>query len=338
MNYLQKKVTSILNVFFAPFSKEVPLTHIKKILIITNGRLGDSLLSLPLIHSIRNAHPHAKISLLVDPLFKELWKYQPYHDDLLFYKAPWMSYEKTPRPFASWVALLKKIRKQSYDVIIDTRGDFRNMLLIGFLSKARIRISHTYSGKGLLTSSIPYTPRHEVENGLAIASKLGGVKTPYTFHVGKKEQKKADALLKDIPSPRIIIFPTPGYESKEWDNKKWAAIADAIEGEVLFAGAKGDTNPSTIMKHMKTKATDFTGVLTLNELAGVLKRTVLAIGVDTGPMHLAAATGVKTVTLFGPTDPVRWRPYGKGDIIKKERVADITIQDVLEKIHENTLS
>ncbi|MHB8092457.1 MAG: lipopolysaccharide heptosyltransferase I [Syntrophales bacterium] len=124
-----------------------------------------------------------------------------------------------------------------------------------------------------------------------------------------------NSTLQQAHPPFIAINPVAFWETKLWEDEKFARLGDRIWQElgitVVLTG--GDAEPlEKIMKLMKTKALNLGGKTSLRELAALYKRAKIVVTTDSGPMHLAAAVGTPTVALFGPTDPVRTGPYGPG--------------------------
>ena len=115
--------------------------------------------------------------------------------------------------------------------------------------------------------------------------------------------------------PFIAVSPVAFWETKLWEDEKFALLGDRIQMElgatVVLTG--GNAEPlEKIRKLMKTKALNLGGKTSLRELAALYKRAKIVVTTDSGPMHLAAAVGTPVVALFGPTDPVRTGPYGPG--------------------------
>jgi len=124
-----------------------------------------------------------------------------------------------------------------------------------------------------------------------------------------------NAALQHADRPFIAVSPVAFWETKLWEDEKFALLGDRLWQElgitVVLTG--GDAKPlEKIMKLMKTKALNLGGQTSLRELAALYKRAKIVVTTDSGPMHLAAAVGTPTVALFGPTDPVRTGPYGPG--------------------------
>ncbi len=113
-----------------------------------------------------------------------------------------------------------------------------------------------------------------------------------------------------------IVYANPAarWETKFWTIPAWAEFGDVIVerigARVVFAGSSDDApHISAIVEHMKTKPIIAAGKLNLSEAVALLAMSDVYVGVDSGPMHIAAFTGTPVVALFGPTDPAKVGPY-----------------------------
>jgi ADP-heptose:LPS heptosyltransferase len=295
---------------------------IKKILIINSGYLGDSILNVPMIMAIRNRYKDSKISMLINPKFSDLWIDFKEVDNLIIYDSPWIryGYKIRVRDIIDYIKFIKDIRKKKFDMIIDSRGDFRNNFLLLYNSKAWKRVGFGLTGGSyFLTDKIKWKYQHEVENSLEIAKYLG-------CDI-KEKMPRLNISTKKVRLPKgkkIVIAPGAGYPTKELSIKKWVELIDKIKNNIILTGSLKDINFSKIIDLVKDKSkiTNLIGKLDLKELAYVINQSDLLISPDSGSAHLASALGTKTITLFGPTDEIRWKPYGKeeNNILIKSRV------------------
>jgi ADP-heptose:LPS heptosyltransferase len=116
----------------------------------------------------------------------------------------------------------------------------------------------------------------------------------------------------------IAINPVAYWDTKLWDNDKFARLADLIKSnlkmDVIFTGSEKESI-AKITSGMTTSGINLGGKTSLPELAYLYKKARLVITTDSGPMHLAAAVATPVIALFGPTDPARTGPYGKDHTI-----------------------
>lgn len=331
------KTLDALSILLPSPKKKISLDEVKRVLVLNCGVFGDTLLSFPAISSLRDRFPKAHLSMVVNPAFRELWKYNEDYDELIFYSAPWLAYHHPIKlkDYREWRILVKKIK--GYDLVIDLRGDIRSLLFLLYPAKAPLRAGHFYSGgKHLLNLGISYPQKHEVENQLAIIKHLGGKSKPYTYPPGDEERTHILKLLPERKKKRILLFVSPGYPEKAWQAEKWADLSRELEKsfDIIFAGGPNDQYVPKILESFKGKYIDFSGKLTLNELAALIEQVDLVVGVDTGPMHLSAAVGKRSIALFGPTDPERWKPYQNCVIIRRENLNELRVEEVKKMVRK----
>ena len=153
---------------------------------------------------------------------------------------------------------------------------------------------------------------------------------PLTDDTKTKAQKLRDKYhLAD--KQYIAINPIAYWETKLWDNGKFARLGDLIKEklklDVVFTGSD-KASVENITSRMTTEGINLGGETTLLELAEIYKNAGVVITTDSGPMHLAAAVGTPVIAIFGPTDPARTGPYGKGHTIIR---ADLSCSPCLLK-------
>lgn len=310
---------------FKWIGKEEPY-EIKKILIVNSGYIGDSVLNSVLLHNMRRCYKNAEIHMLVNPKFADLWKKV---DKLVFYDAPWIRYGHVlgVRDIFDYFRFSKKLRKEKYGLVVDTRGDFRNNYLLLYRSGAKQRVGFGYTGGSyLLTEDVGFLEgQHEVEKCFSVLEKLGcKIVDKYPIlNLDKKDVLEARKILKGL---NIAVNPFAGYPTKEWGVDKFSDLVNKLFDKygkkiVLIGGPKDIDKGKELVKMVgKDKVLNLIGKMKLDKTAALLSECDILIGCDSGPMHIAAAVGCDTIALFGPTDEKRWRPYGKGKhvVVKKD--------------------
>jgi lipopolysaccharide heptosyltransferase II len=152
-------------------------------------------------------------------------------------------------------------------------------------------------------------------NTLGIKSKEIEYKIPISDHT----RKFIDSILvrHRIKSPELLVAinPVAKWETKLWDNRKFALLADRLiekyNASVIFTGSQSDKSTiDNIMSCMSQSAVNLAGETTLKTLVALYEKTKFLISTDTGPMHMAAAVGTPVIALFGPTAPWRTGPFG----------------------------
>ena len=256
-------------------------------------------------------------------------------------------------PLREMLAFFKEIRRRPYDLVIDFHGLLKSAAIVLFSGgRRKLGYDSLQEGSGLFyNEKIPeQMGKHAVDRYLDFVRYLAGdpngrnaacLKGPPVFSiaVGETEQRRIAALLdehKEILNvadnrgggtqaggrrepqtgkPFIAVNPVALWETKLWEDEKFAELCDHIRQElgigIILTGS--DAGPlERIRGQMKTEAVNLGGRTTLRELACLYSQATLLVTTDSGPMHLAAAMGTPVVALFGPTDPARTGPYGPG--------------------------
>tara|TARA_Y100000310_G_C20685355_1_gene818606 strand:- start:2059 stop:3207 length:1149 start_codon:yes stop_codon:yes gene_type:complete len=315
------------------FLKDKKNNKIKKILIINYGYLGDSILNIPLIKSLKNRFKNAEITMIINPKFANIWENFNEVTNMIEYDCPWIRYNQKIKikDIKKYIHLIKKLKKEKFDLAIDSRGDLRNNMLL-YNSGAKQRVGFTLTGGSyFLTNKIKWKHQHEVENSLDITKKLKCI-IPEKYPILKipsKNIKKIDQIINKFKLKKeqkiVAIAPGAGYPTKELEIKKWIELTEklSIKYNVILIGGPNEKRFDTIKEKSKNKnIINLIGQLKLLESAALIKKSDILISPDSGSAHLAAAVGTKTITLFGPTDEIRWKPYGPKNkhIIIKDKV------------------
>jgi heptosyltransferase I len=167
--------------------------------------------------------------------------------------------------------------------------------------------------------------KHAVDRYLDIPRYLGANIANPGFIVPIDKRAAANTLLllnkHGLENKKFIaINPVAYWETKLWDDVKFARLADLIADNlhitVVFTGSETEAIKK-IIGLMKSKPVDLSGKTSLLDLAYLYRQALTVVTTDSGPMHLAAAVGTPVIALFGPTDPARTGPYGQGHSIVK---------------------
>ena len=278
------------------------------------GSLGDVILCTPCVRALKENLPDATVVMLTERRFAPLFKYNPHIDKILTFsrEARWFSR-------SGMLDLVCSVWRE-FDCSIDLHHKFRTALL-GFLSGAEKRIGYRSVFSPFYTDSIPDDPSiHVAEAHLNLLRPLGievEKAPPVELHLSPEMTIWAEEkmLSRGIAQDRLRfgIFPGAGWESKRWRAERFAALADlAIErlsAQVLiFVGPNEKWIADRVSEAMSYEPIIF-GDMSLLELAALISRCDLFLSNDTGPMHIAAAVGVPTIGLFGPSDPTRFAPF-----------------------------
>jgi ADP-heptose:LPS heptosyltransferase len=297
---------------------------IRDVLVLRLDRIGDLLMSLPALRDLRAALPSARIRLAAPAWSAEVARSAPV-DEVLVWSPPWSGRPQEGRD--SWPALLRKARTaraERPDLAIDLQGDVRASLLL-WASGAVERVGYANTGGGyLLTRVVPLDEGVSwvEQNRRAVAVALGGAvpTAPPADPLGAEERARAARLLAEGGAgrrPLVGLHPSGGRAVKQWDPGRWAQVAARLQRElgaaVVITGSAADAPlAARIAEGLAAPPLDLTGRLGVRETMAVIASLDLFLSPDTGPMHMAAAVGTPSVSVFGPSDPARYFSGGTG--------------------------
>lgn len=281
------------------------------ILVLQLKRIGDLILTAPAIAAVRAHFPGARITVVVGPGTSGLL---PAIDGI----ALSFTSHGNLRDLALWAELIRT----RYDLCLDFTGNDRSALLT-FLSHAEqrmafARVQRSRWRRRSYTHFVdnPVRRLHTIDYHLALLAPLGitGAPARIPLHVPPANKNAARALVASLG--RFAVFhPGSARTEKFWVAERWAELIDRSFEKYGFACVlTGGRSPeerahlAAIKRAAHTTLIDLAGQIDLLTLAAVIARAALLVTVDSAPVHLAAAAGIPTVALFGPTNPFHWRP------------------------------
>lgn len=310
--------------FLGLFVKEKSIPQpetIKKILIIKLIAMGDIIVILPTLRAVRNKYPNAKIYFLTTPSMKALLQSSPDVDEVITLD---ISRDTTPWGLINFINNLNKLK---FNIVLELTHYYRLVSIITFLAKIPHRVGFAISGQGrnmLLTKRIKYNDDlHEVESFGTIAEAVNAplknkqLISP-TFNTRQEDIHYVKTWLENRNIKKFIVI-HPGTsaiaKSRRWPAEKFRELADKLTEkgyDIIFSGAKEEMPIITkILSSTNKKYLNLVGKTTLSQLLELFKKARVVISLDTGPMHLSAASGTPTLGLFGANTPKKWGPYGQ---------------------------
>jgi heptosyltransferase-2 len=289
----------------------------------TGGWIGDMVLLTPALRALKHAYPESRLELLLRPRVADLMETHPYVDACIVDG-------KTEGRSQSLMRLVCQIRNKAFDVAVVLHPtSFRNALL-PFLARVPIRVGTSVSGRGMLltTSFRDDTNVHEVRRYLRVLQLLDvdPVSDVLEFwHTDTDRQSIEHLLDREGVSPQdrlIAINLGTTWRTKRWDVANFAEVIRQIgylapETRIVLTGSPAEES-FTEGVSASLPIVNLVGKTSILQLGALLERCEVCLTCDSGPMHIAAAVGTPTVALFGPTDPVRHRPYSNGhEVIEK---------------------
>ena len=292
----------------------------------TGGWIGDMVLLTPALRTLKQAYPESRLALLLRPLVADLMESHPYVDACIVD-------EKTEGRCRSLMKLVRQIRDRSFDLAIVLHPtSFRNVLL-PFLARVPIRVGTNVSGRGmLLTKSCGDDINvHEVHRYLRVLQLLDIdiASDGLEFWHTDADRQFIENLLRaegvSLDDRLVAVNLGTTWTTKRWEIENFAEVIQQITR--LAQGTKviltGSPTERTLAEALPASlpTINLIGKISILQLGALLERCEVCLTCDSGPMHIAAAVGTPAVALFGPTDPMRHRPYGIGHTVVEKPVS-----------------
>lgn len=284
------------------------------ILLIQLKRIGDLILTTPAIAAVREKFWAAKISLVVSAGTQELLP------AITGVDRAFVAHGRI-RDAVDWFQVARCRFAYCVDFTHNDRSAFLTML-----SNARKRVTSSHAPLQSKVRALSYNEfvecsvrlNHTVDQHLALLEPLGIRDAARTLHLSLPSPafQQADRIRAEhgIPDDYLVLHPGSARIEKFWEPERWSTLLEFAAGQGLACVVTGGTSPfeqehiAQIKSHCRAPFVDLTGNLNLLALAALIQRARLLITVDSAPMHLAAATQTPQVVLFGPTNPLHWRP------------------------------
>jgi ADP-heptose:LPS heptosyltransferase len=302
-----------------------------RILIIQLGDIGDVVWSLPALQAVRNAYPGAEVSVLLREGSGSL---------LAADTSPPKIFE-VRKGVGESLRLTRALRGERFELVFDFRGDERGAYM-AFLTGAPMRAALHYPSlpwlRNRLFTHLVAPPGTALGVGAADLSlhllRAVGIEARNAIpqlDLSDETKRRVEKILADegiaaasesaAPGnpevcPWATVNPFSRWSYKEWGPEKWVQIIDWLWGEcgiaAILVGAPAERERAgDLVRACAGNVYNLAGKTSLAELAGVLRRSRLHIGVDSAAPHIAAAVGTPTVTLYGPSDWCYWAPPGE---------------------------
>jgi ADP-heptose:LPS heptosyltransferase len=319
----------------------------RNILVIDFGQLGDVVLSLPALRAIRERFPKARITVAVGKPGADVIDLSGYVDSTLVVDRVALRDGFTPLSIARVFKLVKDVRQQKFDFVIDLHS-LSETNLLGFLSGAPQRLYSRRPTRSLdfMSNFRPRPPievdhrqRHLVDRYLDVLIPLGVKGAP---RLPRLKSRAADDLAveqilrkakADVGAPLVGLFPGAGHPSRRWPLERFAELADFLVRNdrvriLVFVGPEERSFVADIRRQFPP-ATVVLDKLTIPQVAAAQARLAVFVSNDTGPMHIAAAVGAPVVLLLDKRAPTSYLPQGdRHRIIYSSEIERIAVEDV----------
>jgi len=304
----------------------------KNILVVKLSAIGDVIHALPVSHAIKENFPDAHLTWVVEPPAYGLLAANPCIDELLVFKKKEF---RTMRGFLKNFAPFRcRLRERRYDASLDLQGLFKSAAVIR-LAGASLRLGTCNMRELSDRVSRPVIGAnahgHIVERYLDVARALGCRvdKAVFPLEISERDADIACRVMAQagarMENPYAVLAVGANWPNKRWPAGYYAKLSDWLYGRgivpvVIGGGAVDEGIAAEIASLAEIPPVDLVGRTTLTQLAFLVKQSRIVIGGDTGPVHLAAGLGARTVMVMGPTDANRNGPYGQaGNALEVDR-------------------
>lgn len=327
--------------------RATPQADFSRLLVVRLGSMGDILHTLPAVAALRRALPKAAIGWAVEERWAELLCAlpeprsgprslgRPLVDRV--HAVDTKAWRKQLFSAQTWervAAALSDLRAPGYDMAVDFQGAARSALLARWSGAP---VVHGARQPRENIASMFYTRQsiargvHVIQQNLSLAEAVVGERLEIQ-QVEFPHDEAAETRCNDWLRTRgfgdfVILNPGAGWGAKQWPAERYGEVARELASE----GIRSVINFGPGEEHLARTAENASGgnavaaEFSLAELIALTRRARLFIGGDTGPMHLAAASGVPVVALFGPTDPARNGPFGSPAVVLRHSASPTTL-------------
>ena len=311
--------------------------------------IGDLMLATPVLRTLRANYPDARITLLADKKLRDLVEFNPHIDECML-----IDKKGEDNRLGAFIRYIGKVRAKHFDLVINLHRNERASALAAF-SGAKHIVGYSKPGFSLFFDKVMQNPsvahhigqgpfqlfpphkyvpgwKHQVTAHLEVLKEAVGVTKiddgGLEMQLPPGAEEKAAALWEEHfgRDEKIVAFNIgASWETKRWPDSYFAKCADNLISRgyaVAFFGGPMDTEfVESCVSQMKGKDSlrihVFTGKVSLGVLAGMLRRCVLFLTTDSGPMHIGVAMNVPIVTMFGASPVPGFYPYDVKDVLIK---------------------
>ena len=275
-----------------------------RILVVRLSAMGDIVATLPAVASLKHSIPHSKITWVVEPQWSVLLEGNPYVDEVVVLDR---------RKLSGIAKVWRELRALRFDFAVDFQGLIKSALVAAAARPERIfgftaADARESAASWFYSTKVPIRSSHAVERNLDLAAAAGASNILRTFPLpmGAPEGR--------LPSADFVLAsPLAGWGAKQWPLQYYEELAARLPLPLVINA------PHAIqLNGCESHVSGIPGLI------HATRRAVAVIGVDSGPMHLAAALGKPGVAVYGPTDPARNGPYGGTITVLRKPAADTT--------------
>ncbi|MEP7146026.1 MAG: glycosyltransferase family 9 protein [bacterium] len=309
--------------------RRLPIENIKKILFIKLAAIGDSILLIPTLRTIKKSFPNAEITFICSQINYSVIKKIPYVNKII--DCDVHSFLRNPALFFKFIL---NLRKEKYELVIDVGQWERINAIITMLAKADYTVGFKTEGQLKhfgYDSVVPHLRnKHELENFLDLL-------TPIGININEEDKKLEYFLNKEDYNfadnfwhangldEKIVICLHPGCgengRPREWDVKNYIDLGNRLVNydeniRILITGATHEEERCReIETGISRNVINTAGQFPLDNVVALVQKAKLIVCSNTGMLHIASCVGTKTMGLHGPTNPAKWGSYNKNAVL-----------------------
>lgn len=270
------------------------MSQMFRILVVRLGSMGDVIHALPAVASLKHSFPHSRLSWVIKPRWAPLLEGNPFVDEIIPFN----------RSAGEILATRRHLRRERFELAVDLQGLIQSALvaasaradkIVGLArSQARESFAAMFYSTAVRTAAV-----HRVDRYLELVAAAGASSLLRTFPL---PQGKPEGTLPD--GPFVLACPLAGWGAKQWPLEYYSELAGRLNIPLVV---NGPPDAAEILGRIDGARVHLSG---LEGLIDATRRAQAIVGVDSGPVHLAAALGKPGVAIYGPTDPASHGPYG----------------------------
>jgi len=269
-----------------------------RILVVRLSSMGDVIHALPAVASLKHSFPRSTLTWVIRTKWGSLLEGNPFVDKVV----------PIERTAGGALAAVRELRRERFDVVVDFQGLLQSALVAAFAradkkvglhrSQARERAAALFYSTAVLTKA-----PHRVDRNLELAAAAGASSLLHVFPLPEGAPEGT------LPEGRFVLAsPLAGWESKQWPFEFYEEVARKLRMQLgMPLVVNGPPQSAGLLARVPGAQIHLSGVAGLIDAT---RRAYAVIGVDSGPLHLAAALGKPGVAIYGPTDPASHGPYG----------------------------
>jgi ADP-heptose:LPS heptosyltransferase len=308
----------------------------QSILVIKLSALGDFVMAFPAFARIRASHPDARITLLTTPPFEALARVSPYFDGV--------DTDGRPAGPGEWLRLIGRLRRARFDRVYDLQNNDRTNLIFQALRPLPPAWSGTAAGAALPHRNPARAAMHALERhaqqlehaGIwpdAPTRPLSAPPPDISWILQRAQAKTRAGAAKPRPAAVLIPGSSAHRTEKRWPVESYGRLAARFEQEgfdVMVVGGLQEGELARGIQRLAPRARDLTGRTDFAQIAALGARAAVAVGNDTGPVHLIAAAGTPTIVLFSSaSSPELSAPRGHVTVFQAPDLAEVSVDTVL---------